>query len=92
MARYGGNNYSQKMERLITRHECNCQQPFVIMEKSPKFFGFICPNCGRKLEVEYQEYWLKKLKSIRENFCGERAREHIYRKGKKQKSPIAPLV
>ena len=47
--------------RIVKYALCQLHQPFVKMLKSPKFFGWICPECGETMGEMWREYQLNKL-------------------------------
>ena len=52
----------RKWLRIFKYVLCRFHQPFVKMEKSPKFFGWICPECGNIMDEMVREYRLNKFR------------------------------
>ena len=47
--------------RIVKYALCHLHQPFVKMLKCPKFFGWICPECGETMGEMWREYQFNKL-------------------------------
>lgn len=54
---------NRKWLRALKHIECCHHQPFVKMKKSPKFFGWVCPECRNEMGELWRKYQLNKLKT-----------------------------
>ena len=45
--------------RALKHIECRNHQPFIKMEKDPRFDGYTCPECGDRIDVLVRECRLK---------------------------------
>ena len=48
--------------RGLKHTECGNHQPFVKMEKDPRFDGYTCPKCGDWMDALVREYRLQRSK------------------------------